>query len=249
MAPHDEVEGTRMKRTWQGVGLALAVFGLVACGRMPQGLSSAKPSSPFAAKAREDASALRAGLAKLYEAAPGLRAVVETLDVGPTGNQNPVTLKVASLKPLPIFIEVTKGNGEGTRLRWEGGDSLKAKPKFPPIAVTLKLTDERLITFNHWTLKDTAVAALFDVALDPGAKLERIADVSVDGVACAELKIQSAKSPKGASYEHLALELATFRPRRREIYGAKANGEVGLMYRLTMKQLELVKPAPKELEL
>lgn len=231
--------------------LPLLVLGLSlvsGCARLPQG---ATPSAPqgLAARAREDAAALRAGLAKLYEAAPGLKATVETLDVGPKGQESVTVLGVASLKPLPIFIEVQKGNGEGTKLRWEGGDSLKAKPKFPPIAVTLKLTDERVVTGNGWTLRDTAVAALFDVALDPAAKVERLADVAVDGVACAQLRVESAKSPKGASYEVLALDLATLRPRRREVFGAKADGRIGLMYRLVMKRLELVKPSPKELEL
>lgn len=226
-------------------GLLLATAG---CAALPM-VGQQRTPSPLAARAREDAAQLRAGLAKLYEAAPGLRAEVATLDVGPNGQESVSLLQVASLKPLPIRLEVLKGNGEGTRLRWEGGDSLKAKPKFPPVAVTLKLTDARIITLNGWTLRDTAVAALFDVALDPEAQVERLADAQVEGVACAMLKLRSAKSPKGASHEVLALDLANLRPRQREVYGLKPNGAEGLMYRLVLKRLELVKPAPKELEL
>lgn len=222
--------------------------GLTACGRSPaapkaagsapKSLSQALPQAGLAPQlpgqlgAATGATALVPLLNQMsqaYKAVQGFSATIETYDVGPKGSGN-TTVKVQFKRPQTLAIEVIKGaDGVGARFLYTGGSDIKARPQFPPLTVTLPLTDSRIVSQNGWTLKQTGVGAIYEVLFDAAAQNRILGDAVVDGKPCQVIEVHSTKSPAGTSKELISIDKATFFPLQRQVFqGEKMVFNLGL---------------------
>lgn len=175
----------------------------------------------------------------------GFSATVETYDKGPAGSSTQ-TLKVAFRKPSSLKIDIVKdqGGNDGVQALWTGGAQLQVKPKFPPMTVSLGVTDQRLTSKNGWTIKDTGVAAIQGVLLNPASQIKMIGNQPVDGKMLTLLEVHSPASPKGAEHEVIGIDPSNAMPAFRAIY----NGQ-NLMYKLTIKSMVLSAPSAGALQI
>lgn len=245
----------------RGMLLGVAAAALVGCGKSPaapKGLSSrpvqrvAAPNQAvapnlaggFGARVAPELPTLLQHMSQAYKASQGFTATIETFDVGPKGQEG-TTLKCAFKRPQTLAIEVVKANeGQGTRFVWAGGSDLRVRPNFPPVTVTLPLTDSRLVSKNGWTLKQTGVGAIYDVLFDASASSKLVGEQPVQGRNCKVLEMRSAKSPAGATHELISVDPATGFPMMRQIF---QNSK--LLYRLEIKNLTPTTPSAAAFEL
>lgn len=248
----------------QAVVLAVASLSLAACGKSPTAARSPNLARPvqklqqpgqmpgaapnlaggFGARVAPELPILLSQMSAAYKATPGFTATIETFDVGPKG-QAGTTLKVSFKRPQTLAIEVTKASeGQGSRIVWTGGNELRIRPNFPPVTVSLPLSDQRLVSKNNWTLKQTAVGAIYDVLFDANATSKLMADTQVQGRSCKVVEIRSTKSPSGATHELITVDPATGFPMMRQVFQ-----NTKLLYRLEIKNMSPASPPASAFEL
>ena len=187
---------------------------------------------------------LRANLASVYATLPGLSAQIETFDRGPSAQESN-TIRIAYRRPYTMKIEMLKASGtaDGARIVWTGGDTLRIKPRFLPLAVDKRIDDTQTVSKNGWTIRHTGVHAIFDVLLDPAAQVRSLGNQVLAGRPVTALAIQSKRSPSGTTQEVIALDGRGL-PASRSIYRGEALVYRALITSLTVRALE-----PAELSL
>lgn len=189
--------------------------------------------------------AMLAAVSKTNQQAAGFSATIDVMDKGADGTNNQ-TLKVAFKKPNNLRIDIMKDSAgnDGVQALWSGSNSIQVKPKFPPMAVSLQVTDKRLISKNGWTIKDTGVSAILGVLLNPQSQIKPIGDQMMNGKNLAMVEVRCPASPKGATHEVIGVDRQTNLPAFRAVY----NGQQ-LMYRLTIKSITMKAPSGAEMSL
>jgi hypothetical protein len=165
----------------------------------------------------------------------GFKAKVRTQEVSTDGTEKR-TVELAFRRPALLAVHVLEATSEtarGAYLLWDGGDSLQVKPTILPMAMTLKLTDEHVVSKNGWTLDDVSVTKIMNVLLDPAAEITQFEDEEVNGHPTAMLEVRSARSPKGVDHEVIGIDLETYLPTMRELWGASNN----LRYKLSVDSM------------
>ncbi|MFN3428341.1 MAG: hypothetical protein ACK46X_00145 [Candidatus Sericytochromatia bacterium] len=186
---------------------------------------------------------LLAAVAATNQRAAGFTAVIDVQDKGPSesGSQ---TLKVSFKKPNSLKIDIMKDSAgnDGVKALWAGASQMQVKPKFPPITVSLDVSDKRLISRNGWTIKDTGVSAIVGVLLNPQSQFKALGDQPVGGKTLAMLEVRCPTSPKGATHEVIGIDRQTNLPGYRAVYRGQT-----LMYKLEMKSMKLTAPSATEM--
>jgi outer membrane lipoprotein-sorting protein len=226
--------------------LAAATAG---CGTSPTAVRKARPAparpapvaQPLAptgapavgARQVPEVQQMLAGLRRAQAQVPGFSAMIETLDKGP-GGQETNTMRVTFRKPTTLKIEMLKAQGQaqGAVIVWSGGDNVKIKPTFLPMAVEKSIHDAQTKSKNGWTIKDTEVNAIFRVMLDPATRIRALGMQQLDGRMLAGYEVQSGQSPRGASHEAIAIDPRTGLPAARMIFKGQE-----LIYRATIKSM------------
>jgi hypothetical protein len=186
---------------------------------------------------------LLAAVAATNQRAAGFSATLDIVDKGAAGTGSQ-TMKVSFKKPNSLKVDIlkdTNGNA-GVKALWAGSSKMQVKPNFPPITVSLDISDERLISRNGWTIKDTGVSAIIGVLLNPQSQFKALGDQAVGGKTLAMLEVRSVASPKGATHEVIGIDRQTNLPGYRAIYKGQT-----LMYKLEMKSIKLVAPSATEM--
>lgn len=232
--------------------IATAVM-LGGCGSTPQSAPDSRPlkqrravappmqqpQAPMPGAMNQDPRALLAAVSQAEKSTQGFSATIETYDKGPkeTGRQ---TIKVAYKKPGTLAITMVKNTSgnEGTVALWSGGNDIKVKPAFPPITVSLPLSDDRIVSQNGWTLKETEVGAIFRVLLDPAAQIRPLGPQPAAGKMVTMLEVKSQKSPKGTTHEIIGIDPQTNLPAVRSIYKGSQ-----LVFKLEIKSIKLGVPS------
>jgi outer membrane lipoprotein-sorting protein len=209
-------------------------------GQMPMGQPGARNTAADAQVPQ-----LLAAVNQANMRTQGFSATVETYDKGPSGSCTQ-TLKVAFKKPSSLKINIVKdaGGNDGVQALWTGGAQLQVKPKFPPMTVSLGVTDQRLTSKNGWTIKDTGVAAIQAVLLNPASQIHILGDQQLEGKNMVMVEVHSPASPKGSDHEVIGIDPNTAMPGFRAIY----NGQT-LLYKLTIKSMVLNAPASSALQI
>lgn len=189
---------------------------------------------------------LLVGIRQARQNVKGFTGTVVTFEDGPKGKANE-TLEIAFKKPSTLKIKVAKSSGgnEGTQLLWHGGEECKVKPSYLPFAVSIKMSDERLLGKNNWEIGQTEVNSILTVILDPSSRLKALGDQAHDGKTLAMIELVSPLTPKGGAREVVGIDKVTKLPGVRMIYDAKGK----LIYRLTIKQLTMKTPSAKDLDI
>lgn len=156
------------------------------------------------------------------------------------------TLTIAFKSPRTLKLHIVHSSSEssGAHVLWTGGEDMRVRPAWLPIPVTLRYDDERLKTWNGWTIKDTQPRALLDVLLDAGAERRWLGEAAIGGKPHAMVAVRSARSPRGVTREVIGVDRATLFPAYREMY----RGET-LVYRIEARSLSLKTPTSSDLEL
>lgn len=240
---------------------ALGVVVLAGCGAEPSPTQprrerpAPEPTAPVGlppttgggqATTPAEVDALLVGVRHARQNVKGFTGTVVTFEDGPKGKANE-TLEIAFKKPSTLKIKVAKSSGDsqGTQLLWHGGEDCKVKPSYLPFAVTIKMSDERLLGKNNWEIGETEVNSILKVILDPSSRLKALGDQQHDGKTLAMVELISPLTPKGGAREVVGIDKVTKLPGVRMIYDAKGK----LIYRLTIKQLTLKTPSAKDLEI
>jgi hypothetical protein len=228
---------------------ACLAVSLAGCGALPNTARKARltpqrpapalqpqgPALPPAMGARQvpEIQQLREGLRRVQAQVPGFSAMVETFDKGP-GGQETNMMRVTFRKPTTLKIEMLKAQGQaqGAVIVWSGGDSVRIKPTFLPMAVEKSIHDPQTKSKNGWTIKDTEVNAIFRVLLDAGAQIQPMGMQPLDGRSLALYEVRSSQSPRGASHEAIAIDPRTGLPAARMIYRGQE-----LVYRASIRSM------------
>lgn len=203
------------------------------------GMGQAQQAGPVDPKVAQ----LLAAVAKTNQQATGFSATIDVMDKGADGANNQ-TLKVAFKKPNNLKISILKdaGGNDGVQALWAGSSSMQVKPKFPPMAISLQITDKRLVSKNGWTIKDTGVSAILATLLNPQAQIKPLGDQAMNGKNLAMLEVRSPVSPKGATHEVIGVDRQTNLPAFRAVYKGQQ-----LMYRLSIKSISMTAPSSAEM--
>lgn len=180
------------------------------------------------------------GLRKTRDTLAGFTATVSTTEKGPRGSVDE-TLKIAYKKPSTLFIEVVKSTAsgnKGTKLHWPGGNELKVKPPYLPFAVSLKMSDDNLLSKNGWEIRETDVNSILKVLLSPNSQVTPMGDQTWNGKVLKMVTVKSPESPKGATHEIIGIDPRVNLPSIRSIYKGQT-----LMYRLTIQNITLKTPS------
>jgi hypothetical protein len=156
------------------------------------------------------------------------------------------TLDIAFKRPATVKIHFVKSSGEsnGVKALWTGGDDMRVKPKWMPFPVSMRITEERMRSYNGWTIRDTQPRAILTVLLDPQARRRLLGDSVIGGRAHALFEVTSAKSPAGITREVIGVDRTTMMPLHRELY----RGET-LAYRVDATTVTLQTPSEADLGL
>ena len=186
---------------------------------------------------------LLAAVAATNQRAAGFSATIDIQDKG-RGESGTQTLKVAFKKPNSLKIDIVKDSAgnQGVKALWSGSSKMQVKPNFPPITVSLDVSDERLVSRNGWTIKDTGVSAIVGVLLNPQSQFKALGDQNVGGKKLAMLEVRSPASPNGATHEVIGIDRQNNLPGFRAVYKGQT-----LMYKLEMKSIKLVAPSATEM--
>lgn len=165
----------------------------------------------------------------------GFKARARTLEVSSDGSEHR-KVELAFRRPALLAVHVLEATSEmakGAYLLWDGSDSLKVKPTILPMAMTLALTDEHVVSKNAWTLQDVSVTKIINVLTDPDAEIAQYEDEEINGHAAAILEVRSAKSPQGVDHEVIGIDLETYLPVLRELW----DGNNTLRYKLNVDSM------------
>lgn len=176
---------------------------------------------------------------------PGFVASFSVYEKAPSREERE-TLDIAFKRPQTLKLHIVHSSTEssGARVLWTGGDEMKVRPSWLPIPVTMRYDDERLKTWNGWTIKDTQPRAILAVLLDPQAERKVLGDATVGGKPHLMVSVRSAKSPQGVTREVIGIDRTTQMPTYREMYRNET-----LVYKLEARSLNLKTPSSSELSL
>jgi hypothetical protein len=193
-----------------------------------------------------DVDGLLLGIRTARQNVTGFTGTVVTYEDGPKGKISE-TLKIAFKKPSTLKIQVTQSTGgnAGTQLLWEGGDACKVKPGYLPFAVSIKMSDDRLLSKNGWEIRETEVNSILKILLDPSSRLKALGPGQFDGRPLNMLELVSPLTPKGGAKETIGIDPKTNLPGVRMIYNASGK----MIYRLNIKQLTMKVPSSNELSI
>lgn len=183
-----------------------------------------------------------------YMTNTGFKATISTYEHG-KGKTETDTLKIAYQKsPLRMRLDIlsaTNSQAKGVKLHWEGGSDFKIKPTWMPFAVGVGIDDNRVISLNGWTIKETDVTCIFNVLLDPSTQVKVLGDnQNFDGQMLTAVEVHSPKSPKGVDREVVGIDPTNGLPKARLMFQGQ-----NLLYKLTVKSLQLGKPAAGETDI
>lgn len=206
------------------------------------GLGVPQPAQPGAGG---DVQTYKAALAAVHAQLPGLSAQIDTFDKGPKGQESN-SIRIAYRKPHTMKIEMVKASGaaQGAQILWTGGDTLKVKPRFLPMAVDKSIQDEQTVSKNGWTIRDTGVQALFRVFLDPAAQMRSLGSQTLEGRTVVAIEVRSSLSPSGATHEIIALDPVKSLPAARMVYRGQE-----LIYRAVIKSMTVKSLSQSELSI
>ncbi|MEB3220510.1 MAG: hypothetical protein VKS61_00385 [Candidatus Sericytochromatia bacterium] len=247
----------------RAAALACAVLSLcvASCGTLPTAARKARPApvrpvtglapqgpvAPPVMGARQvpEVQQLLEGLRRVQAQVPGFSATIETFDKGAAG-QETNTMRVTFRKPATLKIEMLKAQGQaqGATIVWTGGDTLRIKPTFLPMAVEKGIHEAQTKSKNGWTIKDTEVNAIFRVLLDPAAQIRPLGPQPVGGRPLPVYEVRSAQSPRGASHEAIAIDPQTGLPAARMVFRGQ-----DLIYRATIKSMAVRQVGASEVEI
>jgi len=210
--------------------------------QMPQ---AGVPGANGAAAGGGDVQGLLTAVLQAQAAQQGFTATAETYEKGPKG-EDTQTLKVAYKRPSTLKIHIVKGSGQSqdAKVLWTGGNDLKVKPSFLPFAVSKSITDDALLTWNKWSIKDTCPAAIIDQLSDTSAQKQILGEQAIAGKQMVLIQVTSNKRPKGSTHEIHGIDRATMLPAFREVYKGQT-----VMYRLIMKSFKSGVPSASEMEI
>jgi hypothetical protein len=136
--------------------------------------------------------------------------------------------QLAGMQPRTLRLFVETGTGEGTKLLWRGGSTVKVRPAgfLGAITVDLPQTDERLKSVRGYVMSDTDIPAMFGFLADPANKLDAPQQTS-EGV---QLHCTGTKFPRGVVAMNGVFDPVTMLPRKVEMMDAK---EVVLRFVIT----------------
>lgn len=204
-----------------------------------------QPASGMGARQVPEIDQMRSALQAAQQRVPGFSATIETFDKGPKGQESNA-MRVTFRKPSTMKIEMTKASGQaqGAQILWTGGNSLRIKPSFLPVAVEKGISDEQTVSKNGWTIKDTEVNAIIRVVLDPNAQIKPLGIHPIEGRPLSVYEIRSRLSPRGASHEFIGIDSQTALPAARLVY--KGND---LIYKAVIKNMSIRNVSSAEVSL
>jgi hypothetical protein len=181
-----------------------------------------------------------------YQTNVGFTATINTYEHG-KGKTETDTLKIAYQKsPLRMRLDILKATNTqavGVKLHWEGGNDFKIKPTWMPFAVGVGIDDNRVISLNGWTIKQTDVSCIFGVLLDPSTQVKLVGqNQNFDGLMLSALEVHSPKSPSGVDREIVGIDPTNGLPKARLMFKGQE-----LLYKLTVKSLTLGKRASTDI--
>jgi hypothetical protein len=155
-------------------------------------------------------------------------------------------MRVTFKKPSSLKIEMTKATGQaaGARILWTGGDNLRIKPSFLPMAVEKSIRDEQTVSKNGWSIKETEVNAIIRIILDPQAQIKPLGTHPIDGRPLSMYEVRSRLSPQGASHEVVGVDPQSALPNARLIY---KGGD--LIYKAIIKNMSIRAVSSAEMSL
>jgi hypothetical protein len=180
-----------------------------------------------------------------YATNTGFKATVQTYEHG-KGKTETDTLKIAYRKsPLRMRLDILKATNTqavGVKLHWEGGEDFKIKPTWMPFAVGVGIDDNRVISLNGWTIKQTDVSCIYNVLLDPSTQVKVVGqNQNFDGLMLTALEVHSPKSPSGVDHEIVGIDPSNGLPKARLMFRGQE-----LLYKLVVKSVQLGAPSESE---
>lgn len=163
----------------------LLALGATACGMQPAthpkpislGTSAAAPAVPArpvasAAPAADPAHAFLARANAAFLALPAYHAKMSFFQTNGEKSGSGV-YDLSGKQPRTLNLHVIEGDGQGTKILWTGGDTVKVRPAglLSAITVDLQQDDERLKSVRGYTLKETDIPGLMGQMGDPANQL------------------------------------------------------------------------------
>lgn len=198
-----------------------------------------------AAHQMSEVSRMRMAVQASQQRVQGFTATIDTFDKGPKGQESN-SMRVTFKKPSSLKIEMTKASGQaaGARILWTGGDNLRIKPSFLPMAVEKSIRDEQTVSKNGWSIKETEVNAIIRIILDPQAQIKPLGTHPIDGRPLSMYEVRSRLSPQGASHEVVGVDPQSALPNARLIY---KGGD--LIYKAIIKNMSIRAVSSDEMSL
>lgn len=127
--------------------------------------------------------------------------------------------RLAGKQPRTLRLEVVEGTGQGTKLLWTGGKTVKVRPAglLGAITVDLPQDDDRLKSVRGYTLEDTDFPAFFTQFGDPA---NHLAAPSVTGEGL-QLTVTGPRLLKGVASMTGTFDPNTLMPRKIEMSDGK----------------------------
>jgi hypothetical protein len=190
--------------------------------------------------------ALMASVRQAQQAQQGFTGSIDTWEKGPDNTTSSQTLSAWWKRPSTLKITITKGDStsQGVSASWDGSNTMKVKPGYLPFAMSMPITDSRIVSKNGWTIKDTDISGMLGVLLDPGAQVQMVGPQVVDGKAVTMVTVHSPKSPKGVTQEQMGIDPIQNVPVVRLMYKGPT-----IVYKLVAKTFKLSVPSSSETSL
>ena len=240
---------------WVLLGL-VAVQWITACGKSPTAAATGHLLSQralpiatqggLAASSANNPARIMAAVQQASLAQQGFSATINTWERAPDGSKSTGTVSAWWKRPSTLKIDITKGDAtsQGVTALWDGSDQMKVKPSYMPFAVSLPITDSRLISKNGWTIKDTDVSGMLNVLLDPAAQIQELGPQVIDGKSVFLLSVQSPKSPTGVTREQIGIDTTQNLPVVRLMYKGDS-----LIYKLVATTFKLGTPSGDDISI
>lgn len=197
-----------------------------------------------------DPQRILAAVRQAQQAQQGFSANILTYEKGPDGASTSQTMDVWWKRPSTLKIHITKGAGSSNdaKVLWTGGSSMQVRPSYLPFgSVSVDITDNRVMSANGWTIKETDISCILNVLLDPSSQVKVLAGgapQAVEGKNVIMLQVTSPKSPKGVTMEQMGVDPSLNLPVVRMMY--KGNT---LAYKLVAKTFKLGVPSSDNLSM
>lgn len=171
--------------------LGLTALLATACGAHVPGTAHGLPAVPVVPTPMPTASVAAAPASPALALVQGARAQFEAMTSyhlvaaffqkkGSTSAHG--VYDILGKQPRTMRVEVAQGNGQGTKLLWQGGSNIQVRPSgwLSALEVTLALNDDRLISIRGYTLAQTDLHAMFGYMDNPANQATLVAPGEVD---------------------------------------------------------------------